>query len=272
MPSKENCQRSWLWAYLLALRLSVWLATKILTSLDSCGSPSCKRGFCSIFLSSFEFAENPSVCSPFILGITICTCQIVALGLFGALLHAVGKVSVWASLHLAVAALRTLTLSLLTLSYTNAFKKSDFIPAAQAQAPESYGTFNSNDNTTQQSQAEPVGVVEHAEQKQKKDEPGFKAFFQRIKILSPYLWPKSSTALQLVALICFGLLIAGRVVNLLVPLYLGRLVSALASGSSPWLYLSLFVGLKFLQGSGGILQAMQSILWVPVSQYNDRSK
>lgn len=150
-------------------------------------------------------------------------------------------------------------LIVLALSYTKSFKRPDFIPVGQSS--ENYGTFDQ----------QPV-TVDESSPKKKDKQPGFRAFIQRIKILSPYLWPKSSASLQVVALICFILLMAGRVVNLMVPLYLGKLVSALASGRKPWVYLSLFVGLKFMQGSGGILQAMQSILWVPVSQYNDRSK
>ena len=46
----------------------------------------------------------------------------------------------------------------------------------------------------------------------------------------------------------------GRVVNLAMPLTLGRLISILEGrvDQSPWPYLFGYVGLRFLQGSGGL--------------------
>lgn len=43
--------------------------------------------------------------------------------------------------------------------------------------------------------------------------------WKKIKILSPFLWPKKDFTLQLKVIICIVLLIAGRIVNLLVPMY-----------------------------------------------------
>lgn len=50
------------------------------------------------------------------------------------------------------------------------------------------------------------------------------------------------------------ILLLGRAVNLVMPLTLGRLVSILEGriDQSPWLFLFGYVGLRFLQGSGGL--------------------
>lgn len=38
-------------------------------------------------------------------------------------------------------------------------------------------------------------------------------------MLLPYVWPKGSLALQVLVLLCVGLLLAERLVNVLVPVY-----------------------------------------------------
>jgi len=38
-------------------------------------------------------------------------------------------------------------------------------------------------------------------------------------MLWPFMWPKGSLTLQLTVLICVGLLVAGRVANLFLPIY-----------------------------------------------------
>lgn len=47
----------------------------------------------------------------------------------------------------------------------------------------------------------------------------FNNVWKKVKILAPFLWPKKELVLQCRVLICFLLLMAGRVVNLYVPIY-----------------------------------------------------
>ncbi|PBP27904.1 heavy metal tolerance protein precursor [Diplocarpon rosae] len=98
---------------------------------------------------------------------------------------------------------------------------------------------------------------------------GYSLFF-------PYLWPSRSLRLQAVVLLCFTLVVLQRIVNIAVPIQLGRLTNQLANrdGTSPgmpWLSISLLIGFKFLQGTGGILGAIRSVLWIPISQYSYRA-
>jgi ATP-binding cassette, subfamily B, vacuolar membrane transporter HMT1/ACLQ len=95
---------------------------------------------------------------------------------------------------------------------------------------------------------------------------GYSLFF-------PYLWPSRSLRLQLVVLVCFGLVILQRVVNLAVPLQIGIVTNELTGtdgnlSGMPWLSISLLIGFKFLQGTSGILGAIRSVLWIPISQYS----
>jgi ABC-type transport system involved in Fe-S cluster assembly fused permease/ATPase subunit len=93
---------------------------------------------------------------------------------------------------------------------------------------------------------------------------GYSLFF-------PYLWPAKSRRLQVVVLICIGLMIAQRAVNMAVPLQIGNVTNELSDKTAhgmPWLGISLLIGFKFLQGTSGILGAVRSVLWIPISQYS----
>ncbi|KAF9451287.1 hypothetical protein P691DRAFT_787477 [Macrolepiota fuliginosa MF-IS2] len=102
-------------------------------------------------------------------------------------------------------------------------------------------------------------------------EPSWSEIWQRIKRLVPYLWPSKSRYLQLLASICVFILLVERVINVAVPWILGELVNIFEGRStySPWLCLLGYVGLRCLQGSGG-LAAVRDSLWASVMQYSDR--
>lgn len=67
-------------------------------------------------------------------------------------------------------------------------------------------------------------------------------------------------------MICFGLLIIQRVVNVLVPHQLGVLITNLGPGRIPHKDLLKYIVLRFLQGQQGVLGSLRSILWIPISQ------
>ncbi|KZT26798.1 hypothetical protein NEOLEDRAFT_1131838 [Neolentinus lepideus HHB14362 ss-1] len=101
-------------------------------------------------------------------------------------------------------------------------------------------------------------------------DPSWREICKRIGRITPYLWPTKSIALQFLASLCLLLIIAGRFVNAALPLVLGALIATFERGTgSPWPYLFAYVGLKFMQGSGG-LAALRDVLWAPVMQYSDR--
>ncbi|KAG5646274.1 hypothetical protein DXG03_003870 [Asterophora parasitica] len=102
-------------------------------------------------------------------------------------------------------------------------------------------------------------------------DPSWTEILRRIKRLTPYLWPTKDSYLQLLASLCIVILLLGRVINFAMPLTLGQVVRLLQNPTeqSPWPFLFAYVGLRFLQGSGG-LAAIRDSLWAPVMQYSDR--
>ena len=98
---------------------------------------------------------------------------------------------------------------------------------------------------------------------------GYSLFF-------PYLWPSKSVRLQATVLLCFGLVLVARVVNVLVPYQVGVITNALADDDEatpggrriPWAGICLYLLYRLLQGNNGLLGAARATLWVPISQYS----
>ncbi len=95
-------------------------------------------------------------------------------------------------------------------------------------------------------------------------------------VLIPYLWPKKSIKLQTLAGTCFLIMVSQRVINVFVPVMTGRITDALSGDDgkgvrAPWLFISLYVVFRWLQGSQGILSAARTIMWIPVEQYSYRA-
>ncbi|CAH0391670.1 unnamed protein product [Bemisia tabaci] len=100
--------------------------------------------------------------------------------------------------------------------------------------------------------------------------------WKKIKTLMPFLWPRKSIFLQLRVLICFTLLIGGRLTNFYVPKMGQEIVDSMTGTTMvfPWELVVIYAGLKLLQGGGtggtGLLNNVRSVLWVSVQQYNTR--
>jgi len=139
-----------------------------------------------------------------------------------------------------------------------------------------YGTFPPSRSALQQSTPTTRAPTPAPSQKANEKpeitlEPTWSELVQRIRRLSPYLWPSKSPSLQLIAGICILILLLGRLVNAMTPFTLGELLKVFEKRSdySMWSLLLLYVVLRFLQGSGG-LAALRDVLWAPVMQYSDR--
>ena len=95
---------------------------------------------------------------------------------------------------------------------------------------------------------------------------GYSLFF-------PYLWPAKSTRLQITVVVCFILVMIARVINVLVPIQVGVITDVLSGERGdyhgvPWGPICLYIFYRVLQGSNGLLGALRSTLWVPISQYS----
>ncbi|KAI8854972.1 hypothetical protein BC829DRAFT_378930 [Chytridium lagenaria] len=118
----------------------------------------------------------------------------------------------------------------------------------------------------------------------------FSEFFRHFRRLLPFFWPSGpeNRRLQVMIVLCLIMLFLGRVVNLLVPIQYKRLVDALSEYSLvsslprltslmrkygieiPYMELILFVFLRFLQGSVGVISTVQNYCWIPVGQFTTR--
>jgi ATP-binding cassette, subfamily B, vacuolar membrane transporter HMT1/ACLQ len=95
-------------------------------------------------------------------------------------------------------------------------------------------------------------------------------------VLAPYLWPAKSRKLQLIALTCFTIMIAQRVINVFVPVLVGSITDALVGGpnkqvQAPWGLIGMYILCRWLQGGQGLLAVTRSALWIPVEQYSYRA-
>ena len=105
---------------------------------------------------------------------------------------------------------------------------------------------------------------------------GYSLFF-------PYLWPRDNLVLKFHVLICFGLVLLQRLVNVAVPYQIGQVVmrlqeairdvqrgEPLTTENSPIKDFLILGALWILQGQSGLLGSLRSLLWIPVSQYSYR--
>jgi ATP-binding cassette subfamily B (MDR/TAP) protein 6 len=122
----------------------------------------------------------------------------------------------------------------------------------------------------------------------------FAEFSMHFAKLIPFMWPKEGPdawRLRACMVSSFAVMVLGRGANLLVPIQYKRVVDALGglSGTGsmnfsllsyisptsfapdlPYTDVLLFVALRFLAGSSGVLQSLQAFLWIPVGQYTTR--
>ncbi|KAM9347779.1 ATP-binding cassette sub-family B member 6 [Symphorus nematophorus] len=105
----------------------------------------------------------------------------------------------------------------------------------------------------------------------------WQGFGRKVRLLLPYVWPKGTTALQGLVLLCVGLLAAERLVNVLVPVYSKNIVNELSAGGG-WTSLiatvCIYTLLKFLQGGGagtsGFISNLRQFMWIKVQQFTSR--
>ena len=103
---------------------------------------------------------------------------------------------------------------------------------------------------------------------------GWWEYITGYSIFFPYLWPSGDRKLQSIVLACFLIVILQRGVNILVPIQVGKITNQLSGEEGemrvPWLGICFYIFLRLLQGGQGLLGAIRSVLWVPVSQYSYR--
>lgn len=98
---------------------------------------------------------------------------------------------------------------------------------------------------------------------------GFWDFVDNFKTLIPFFWPSGNLRLQLVYVAIVLCLLAQRAINVLLPLQVGLITNKLTSGDGtlPWMHV-LFYGILRLLNSGGGLNVLERLLWLPLENYS----
>lgn len=202
--------------------------------------------------------------------------------------------NLWKTAHLVVQALRLLVLLaiMVTIFFISAAitSKSKDGTEEEESLMASNGEANGNGTTKDGAKtygaidAAPARPVDHSSpkggqttvpEKKEKDET-WVAYIKKFSVFFPYLWPSKDFYLQFVVVFCFGLLMIGRILNVLVPRQLGIVTDEL-SGDTPattnhiWGMVLLYVFYRFISGNMGVVGALRSWLWVPVGQYTYRT-
>ena len=100
-------------------------------------------------------------------------------------------------------------------------------------------------------------------------------YLRGYSLFLPYLWPAKSLKLKIVFVVCFGLVMLSRVINVLVVYQIGEITNALAGEKGyptriPWAAICLYIFFRLMQGGNGFVGAARSTLWIPISQYSYR--
>lgn len=101
---------------------------------------------------------------------------------------------------------------------------------------------------------------------------GVHVLLSKLRKVMPYIWPHNDRKLQNLVVICFLLMCLGLCVNVWTPLQIGRIVDSFNNEPETfaWAAVLAYVGFKFLQGTSGLVQAVQNWLWIPIGQFTTR--
>lgn len=178
------------------------------------------------------------------------------------------------AIHLGLLSTRLLLLSLLLLSQIPPFYTSSYIPNPSLSHP-SERTSLLGSTTSYGTAAPPFKANPLRSSRPPSNRPpdpsslSLLTLFTRVRTLFPYLWPSKSFSLQILAMVCVGLMLVKRFVNVFVPLFFGRVVGDLSGGrrqfsslardwrtdafAAPYVNIGLYVLASFLQDSNTML-------------------
>jgi len=177
-----------------------------------------------------------------------------------------------------------LTLLLLALRHYNANRsiQDDTQPLLQDQENAScgYGGTTSSNNkssvdndsdgdTDSDSEDENNVKVKERRAELLKARGGWLAYLRDFKLFLPYIVPKHDRKIQLCYLACIACIGAGRVLNILLPTQLGRVVDQLLDHEPPYRALALWLLLSFARYDPG-LDLIQKLVKIPIENFSYR--
>lgn len=139
--------------------------------------------------------------------------------------------------HLVTCVVRVMVISLLVLAQTPLLYSSSYMPHGQANTETSGLLSNGRGNATygaaQINASKPSALRSSRPPSNRPPDPkslSLLTMFSRVKKLFPYLWPSKNLSLQILALVCVGLMFLKRAANVAVPIFFGRIISDLSAG------------------------------------------
>lgn len=100
------------------------------------------------------------------------------------------------------------------------------------------------------------------------------SLYDKILFFLPFLWPAGNWKYRMYIVFSLLFIAAGRLVNVMVPVFFKMLVDSLREDNqfplnlSATAFLGLYVVGKLLQGNVGIISSIQKLFWIPVSQWS----
>ncbi|KAJ5497452.1 hypothetical protein N7463_009439 [Penicillium fimorum] len=188
------------------------------------------------------------------------------------------KITFWEALEISAGSARIFVLTLLIAPYIfkSTRKHRGSKDAENANSEEVAGLLYSRENANTGdsdtlTDGQPTPAVEAWVRPLTTPSTNWMEYLSGYSLFFPYLWPYKSLRLQVVVVICFGILIVQRVVNTLVPYQVGVIADSLSTSDGtlqvPWMSICLYILYRWLQGSQGFLESVRSNLWISVSQY-----
>ncbi|KAG4220850.1 hypothetical protein PC116_g30671, partial [Phytophthora cactorum] len=109
-------------------------------------------------------------------------------------------------------------------------------------------------------------------EKRLKNEGSWIAYAKGFLIFFPYIWPVKNRRLQLYAALVGLCLLAGNVLNFLIPRQYGAVMDSLSgvSQSNPWVQVAIFAALRLLASEAGI-NLLRQMLWLPIEYYSEEA-
>ena len=99
-------------------------------------------------------------------------------------------------------------------------------------------------------------------------------YIRAYSLFVPYIWPYKSRMLQLNFVICIGIVLVQRAIQVMVPRQVKIITNILAGADGPvympWASITLYILYRLFQGSNGLLGAARQVLWIPIEQYSYR--
>ncbi|KAI1100232.1 hypothetical protein F4804DRAFT_348717 [Jackrogersella minutella] len=109
-------------------------------------------------------------------------------------------------------------------------------------------------------------------EKRLQNEGSWIAYAKGFLIFFPYIWPVNNRRLQLYAALVGLCLLAGNVLNFLIPRQYGAVMDSLSgvSGRNPWIQVAIFAGLRLLASEAGI-NLLRQMFWLPIEYYSEEA-